>query len=299
MALASVIHFCTNDLRFLRRCVEEAKKFSHRVIIPVCDHFFNGDPEDRQKLHWIYREFSDCTFIEFAYDFDRLYSPFPSIYSSKDRGWAISWHSTSRLIGELFTPPDCDYLLFLDTDEIADGDGMKKWFETKEHLAFSAIRFGCYVYQRHNVRAREYFTCALLVQRSALDPLLMLEGDERTGLFEQISGNKCYKFDFSGAPFFHHYTWVRTKPECLKKADTWGHKYDGNWKSMIERFFEGKDQAAPMNMKLTWAETTPIFDPLSVEEPLESVEETEFSNVRKVGRAEAVKLMLERSLATH
>ena len=40
-----------------------------------------------------------------------------------------------------------------------------------------------------------------------------------------------------GTPFVHHYSWVRTKEEMLKKVENWGHKHDKNWTSLIEEEF--------------------------------------------------------------
>lgn len=292
---ASVIHFCSNDLRFLRKNVEEAKKISDCVLIPICDHFFNGEPEDRQKLNWIYREFSDCSFIEFEYDPHSLYSPFPSLYSPKDQAWGSCWNATSRLVADLFAPPSYTHLLFLDADEIVEGDRLRAWLDTKEHLPYSAIRLGSYLYCRSNRRTEQVFSSALLVKRSALDPLSMVQGKDRQGIYEQILEPKC-EFSF---PFIHHYSWVRTKPECLQKSQTWGHRDVMNWKSKIDRYFDDQDDPHPMGMKFKWCDAPCYFDPLSVEEPLEIVSQTSFPNVRKVSRREAVARMLEKSLEAH
>jgi len=44
----------------------------------------------------------------------------------------------------------------------------------------------------------------------------------------------------------HHYSWVRTKEEMLKKVSNWGHARDkGDWKELVEmeysRPFNGQD----------------------------------------------------------
>ena len=36
----------------------------------------------------------------------------------------------------------------------------------------------------------------------------------------------------------HHYSWVRSKKEMLKKVLSWGHKTDRNWKALVEKEFE-------------------------------------------------------------
>jgi len=47
-------------------------------------------------------------------------------------------------------------------------------------------------------------------------------------------------------PMIHHYSWVRTKEEMLKKVSNWGHAGDKvNWKELVEeeysRPFNGQD----------------------------------------------------------
>lgn len=46
-------------------------------------------------------------------------------------------------------------------------------------------------------------------------------------------------------PLAHHYSWVRTKGEMLKKVETFGHKSDRDWVALVEKEFShefsGKD----------------------------------------------------------
>jgi hypothetical protein len=128
-SIATVIHYCTNDFRFLRKIVDEANKFSKFIIIPVCDHFFNGVPENRALLNRTYQKFPECQFIEFEYHPKRIYNPFLIDCSSEEREWGFFWHSTSRYTGTLFMSEPVDYLLFLDSDEVIDGARFLKWLD--------------------------------------------------------------------------------------------------------------------------------------------------------------------------
>ena len=42
---------------------------------------------------------------------------------------------------------------------------------------------------------------------------------------------------YDNEPLIHHYSWVRTKEEMLKKVLNWGHKNDKNWSDLIEEEF--------------------------------------------------------------
>jgi len=56
------------------RCIAEARTFAKQIVIPVCDHFFDGTPENRALLEQTYSEHPDCIFIEFAYSAKKLYT---------------------------------------------------------------------------------------------------------------------------------------------------------------------------------------------------------------------------------
>ncbi|MGC2594831.1 MAG: hypothetical protein WA347_00945, partial [Rhabdochlamydiaceae bacterium] len=58
-SLGTIINFCSNDYPFLRHCIDGVKQVSAQIIIPVCDHFFDGKEEDRETLDQIYAENRD------------------------------------------------------------------------------------------------------------------------------------------------------------------------------------------------------------------------------------------------
>lgn len=63
--IATVINFCSNDYPFLKHCIEKAKLISSQVIVPVCDHFFDGTPEDLHLLRRIYAEHPAALFLQY------------------------------------------------------------------------------------------------------------------------------------------------------------------------------------------------------------------------------------------
>ena len=84
--IGTIISYCTNDYRFIHRCILEASKFSEQVIVVVCDHFFDGSMENRFLLEKTYEAHPNCQFIEFSYLPDRLYSRYHKL-SSDDDDW--------------------------------------------------------------------------------------------------------------------------------------------------------------------------------------------------------------------
>jgi hypothetical protein len=236
MKIATVINYCTTDYRFLRFCIEEAKKFSTQIVIPVSSHFFNGEPENRAMLNQSYREHPDVQFVEFAYG-EEPYGIYCSL-TSADEDWAHYWHSTARYVGFQFVK-ECESILFLDVDEIVDGKRFIEWLEKFNVEDFNALRLESYFYFREPCyRAKEQFPLnALLIKKEAIDsPEVILDVLERKGLFDQIQGPKLsYLRGLDGKPLVHHYSWVRTKEELKQKVCTWGHRHDKEWLGLIEK----------------------------------------------------------------
>jgi hypothetical protein len=233
--IATVINYCTTDHRFLRFCIEEAKKFSEQIIIPVCSHFFNGEPENQALLTLSYQQHPDVQFIEFAYDKQPygIYCPL----TPSDEDWAHYWHSTARYIGFHYVQK-CDYVLFLDVDEIIEADRFLNWLREFNVVDFKALRFSSYFYFREpsNRAIYQFPLNALLVEKQAIDsPEIILDVFERKGLYSQIQGPKCSHLKgLDKKPLVHHYSWVRTPEELKRKVLTWGHRHDREWLKLVE-----------------------------------------------------------------
>ncbi|MBI2812377.1 MAG: hypothetical protein HYX67_16350, partial [Candidatus Melainabacteria bacterium] len=158
--IATVINFCSNDYPFLRPCIDAVKSFSSQIIVPVCDHFFDGKPEDRKVLNAIYAENSDVQFIEFPYD------PNHSLYGSHS---SVYWHNLSRMVGRFFLKEESEYVLFLDCDEICDTPRFTQWLSANSYSEYDAIRFFNYWYFREpHLQAKAWEASPLLARKQLL-----------------------------------------------------------------------------------------------------------------------------------
>ncbi|MGE5196089.1 MAG: hypothetical protein ACM3JI_02020 [Anaerolineae bacterium] len=244
--ITAIISFCTNDLRFLKACVESACLFCEQIIVCVSDHFFDGTLEDLACLEWIYQRYPTCTFIEFAYDPNAPYG-FPGTVLPEDIPCRYHWHDASRLVALYFLNKNTEYALFLDVDEIFDPIAFQTWLEGFDYKNYAALRFASYWYfRKSSYQAMSWPDSALLIKRSFLNPDLFLDPDERMGVFFKIKGKKMREvLGLDGLPMVHHYSWVRSKQEMLKKAASWAHHWERNWLGLIEeefsREFEGED----------------------------------------------------------
>lgn len=275
--LATIINFCTNDIRYLDRCIRAVAPFSAQLIIPICDHFFDGTPENHPLLEKIYTKYPKIDFIEYAFSLDEVYGT-PAKLLPGSPGWAQHWHNTSRLIGTYFLKEEIEYVLFVDVDEI---------FSKAPCASFDAVRFATYWYfQTPYRRATVYPDGPLLVKRDKLVHEALLDEDERMGLLHRIDGTKEREYKVDGKPIVHHYSWVRSEEELQKKVATWGHHWERDWQLLLK---EGKGDFV---RGYTYEEAPLFWDPF--EEALDLPNACPpFHNVKKVGPKDISRMELE------
>ncbi len=201
--LATIVNFSTNEALFLKHCLEEALFFSDQIIVPVCDHFFDGTPENRELLDSIYAAHPEVQFIEYAWSKENFYGDHPTHF----------WHNLSRLLGSHFLSPEIEYVLFLDVDEIVEGKGFAKWLEEFPLEDFSALRLACYWYFREaKFQALQWEDTPLLISKAALHYDALMHPHERAGTFHLAQGEKMRHVNSNEQmPMIHHYSWVRSK----------------------------------------------------------------------------------------
>lgn len=261
--VGTIISFCSHDARFLAKAIEEARAFSEQIIVSMCDHFFDGTPENRPLLDLLPGTFPDVQFVEFAYDVKRLYMPHLTC-NQEDANWSRYWAATTRYVGFHALQPEIEAVLFLDADEIPDGQKVRQWLSTYE--GEQAIRFAGYHYGlTPQFRARGMQELALLCRRDALHPELLIHRDERNHIFDTLVGRrKKWEVGVDGFPLFHHYSWTRTREECLAKARRWGHRGDAAWEELIEEWFRlGQRVHSGYGQMLEYDEVEPFFDPFA------------------------------------
>lgn len=225
--VAAIVSFCTHDIRFFEKCISSLHPFCSQIIVPVCDHFYNGEPEDRILLERLYASYPGVTFVEFAYSETQVYGT-PSRLVPGSPYWAQHWHNTSRLIGTYYLSEEIDCAIFCDIDEI--------FASTPEIAKEDAIRFATYWYDRRaDMRATCYPDGPLLVKRSLLSDDVILNQDERMGMFHRIKGKKVQNWKKEGKPIVHHYSFVRTEEELKCKVRRWGHHWERDWWSLLQQ----------------------------------------------------------------
>jgi hypothetical protein len=232
--IGTVVNFCTNESRFISACLKQALRFSSQVIVPVASHFFDGNPENRALLEQIYQAFPECLFLEYPFIPHKI----PKVIFKHIRPEAF-WHCLSRLIGVAFLERDLETILFLDADEVADGKGVSEWLDASDYKQHTALKFANYWYFREPLfQAESFEDSVVLVQKRALKMEMLLQDEERNALYDSAAEPKRRGvLGTSGKPLFHHFSWVRTEEEMLRKVKSWGHRKDRDWEGLVRREF--------------------------------------------------------------
>jgi len=281
--IAVCLSYCTNDYRLFQKCLSEIKPFSSQILVITCDRFFKGASENIDLLHQTYQENPDIQFIQFSYLKDRLYSRYIN-RSPLDNDWIDYWHATTRYIPYFYLQKDIEYVLFLDSDEIIEHKKFQNWLNTSEYKKYDAMRFLQYYYFREaKYRAKKFQIGGLFAKKSVLYPSLLMDGDDRCGIFHHLKGNKIEGMAFENTPMIHHYSWVKTKEECLQKAKNWCHHWEKDWIKLIHQEFSRSFNGRDFIDNREYEEIKkPYFDPLSISYRKKRTNQKTFPNVSKI-----------------
>jgi hypothetical protein len=218
--LTTIVSYCTNEYRFIRACVASVAPFSRQVIVPVADHFFDGTPEDQALLERTKRENPEASFVSY-----------PWIPGRKPR----YWHNYSRAVGTQHLADDVEWVLFLDADEIVDTRPFVEFASTLTTSSADAYTLANYWYFREpTYRATTLEESVVLVRRPLVDQIDLKAKRER-GQF--VGATTPRRVTWRGQPMVHHYSWVRTKAEMLRKVRSWGHRDKKDWVTLVEEEF--------------------------------------------------------------
>lgn len=258
--IATIVNFCSNESRFIQATLEQALSFSIQVIVPVCDHFFDGSPENRSLLEKIYAAFPDCLFVEYPY-LPNLFKRLPrKILKRMDS--AHFWHSLSRLLAYTYLADEVETVLFIDADEVPEGKRFSEWLDCSDYMHHTALKLSNYWYFREPTnQALKFEDTIVLAQRKALEADILLHKDERDAIYNLLPGPKRrHVSGCDGNPMFHHYSWVRTKEEMLQKVKSWGHKGDRDWVPLVMEEFANPFRGTDFVHGYSYKTVKPHFD---------------------------------------
>jgi len=237
--ISVVISYCSNDEAFIQPLLSECKKFSDDIVVVSTNHFLDGEFDINLK------DLSETCVKHLIYPWEVDREP-------------KYWHNHNRFLG--LQAAIHDHILFLDADEIPDGALMREFLESGVHLTTPIITFECYWYFREPIyQAKTTERCGVIFHRGYMNEELIYHPMERWS-FELTQTPFLDKARHNNQILMHHLSWVRTKEQMLKKVNSWAHKSDKHWVSLIEQEFEYSFKGRDFVHNYQYNEVSNIFN---------------------------------------
>lgn len=224
----TIIPFCSYDEKFINDTINGVRNVSDKIIVTYFDCTFDGLPENQNVINNVKDMNTDCIFVKLDYD------------KNNSSRWH---HNYTRWIGSQIATSE--YILYLDADEVFESDKITAWFKSKKSLKDVTTFANYWYFRSKKYRANAIEDSPVMINKSLLAKDRIFHDLERAAF-------KYYGFDLElgvmgndNKPMCHHYSWVLSKDEMLRKTKSWGHRTDKNWQKLIEeefsREFNGTD----------------------------------------------------------
>lgn len=247
MTIGVVISTSTNEIRFLKAQLQECVKFATEIVVVIGSHRYDGITKEPIEAYYeIITTFPSVNFT--------LYNVTPpgTFHNPLTRRPDAYWHNYARIVGVKQLSRDLNWIMFLDGDEIPEGELMRDWIAnilpSKTNLI--GFTFANYWYYREpTFQATTTEDSVIMVKNSLFDDnnvlVNILMNDAERFLFKMLQNVEYNIKTNNGDIMIHHYSWVRTKEQILKKVANWGHSHDKPWAELIEASwenpFDGRD----------------------------------------------------------
>lgn len=234
--LGIVISYCSNDRIFVDALLRECQAIGARqIVLSVGNHHYDMTPEDIGHVEDLARKYPSVTFVLYpVVAIDDAQNPM------KNRKLAY-WHNMARIQACKQLVPEIEWVLFLDADEIPEGERFKDWYMATRATRLQKIyKLANYYYFRDPIlQATSYEDSVMLVPRAACCYPILMNELERDGI-PYLTGLQCERnvvHQNTQLPMFHHFSWVRTKEAMMRKVKNWAHKDDTDWEAKIHEEF--------------------------------------------------------------
>jgi hypothetical protein len=232
----------SDDLHFLETTLREASHLFQDVVIATGTRLWNeNDPENMEKVDDfdknVVSKYDNVKIIKYNVPDDKMAVMMANVTPS------MYWEGHARWKGLEALDQSCEYVMFLDSDEVIDGTLFQKWMDTNDYKKYDAIKLANYWYWREPIyRARDYIEdSVVLIKKKTLNQMFLFSNMGRHGVFEacRTDDDKPRSvMGVDGTPMIHHYSWVRNKDTMLRKVMNWGHRNDFNkWPEFVEQEF--------------------------------------------------------------
>lgn len=237
------ISYSSTDFDQIDEVINAASLVSDDIHVSSFNKFFNGEEENLELLQKSFEKNKNkANFHLLGYDDLKQYNFSSNYYLFK---FCHNYLRFNNILKSKY-----DYILFIDSDEVIEGEKFNKFLENLNLEEQKSYFFDVYWYFRNKKYQATTFEASSIVMsdKKYLTQDHVFSIHERWALgVNQIIKN-CRN---NNEPLFHHYSWAKGKDESeckellLKKVKSWGHSSDKNWVELIEeefsRPFNGKD----------------------------------------------------------
>ncbi|KPA18185.1 hypothetical protein MHK_001648 [Candidatus Magnetomorum sp. HK-1] len=234
-SITTIINYCTIDYAFIHKCIDMAMNISDEVIVVYGDNFYDGTPEQQYLI--------EKTILTNAHTGAR----FISLHVDPDyQAPQHFWPNAMRLFGWKAQKRQSEWVLFLDADELVDDIEFLNWIENTDHYVDAYLLAQYWYFREPMYRATSYEDNTLLIKNSVIHPKFIMEGytlpnetniKERHGLWLSVPKKEQMQKSIEKFPMIHHFSWVRTYQQMLKKVKAWSHRGDRDWVSLVNEEF--------------------------------------------------------------
>ncbi len=230
--IEAVVLYSSNDSRFVSPCLTSLIQLGIKAHVITYSHMWNGTPEDIAGLANSLKEFTGNPLVQqYAIQWEKGQSP-----------WY--WEGLGRYLGTKQVSERSEYVVYIDIDEVVDPEKFKSWINLEHHIKYDALKLATYWYWREPIYQATQLEDSVVMIKTELAKQLPFQPGGRDVYFN--SSTNSIRNVGAQNPMIHHYSWVRTKEEMLKKVSNWGHAGDKvNWKELVEeeysRPFNGQD----------------------------------------------------------
>jgi hypothetical protein len=256
-----VVLGCLDDAAFIIPCLRQCLEFARRVCLALGTYRWNLQTAEEPAEH-LYRLKGVCEAATAKRVLVEIYDPRAAPGIAQKHGMrknammpeAFARDAATQRLASAATKGNedhADYVLYLDVDEIVEGGRMAEWISelltTTSTMRWSSYKLASWWYWREpTLRAVNHLEDSpVLLRRDRCVPEVLYNDGGRTGFVDPADSRRMVK-GVDGKPMVHHYSWVRTQEQMLKKVKDWGHRDDSdNWVAKVHeefsRGFNGTD----------------------------------------------------------
>jgi hypothetical protein len=247
----AVVLYCSNDNRFFKTCVDNLLECGFRITVVTYSHMWAGDVEDIDILNQSNDLFKD--------------NPnYRNLFINWEEGeHPLYWEGYGRHRATQELESDSEWVFYIDIDEIIEPLLFKKWVQDFPYYKYKSILLSQYGYYKHPtvrlnliepnpVFAKTKYAKSCPFKESGRKQIFWNNENFISRVLAKLNLNPFF-YIYKGIPFIHHYSWVRSKKQILKKFLNWGHKDDKDWVSIAEAEFSNESYI-PKHIKHTIVE---------------------------------------------